>query len=134
LSFFGSSFEDFYSGDFMTPFGIALNTLRRSKNIDQKALAQMIGMHHCHLSSIENGRKSPPKSETLSRLCYSLRLSDAETEYLLDAAKASRKTIKIPDGISLDEYKFVADLIPRLGSLTNEELEAMNNILKPENH
>ncbi|WP_423837712.1 helix-turn-helix domain-containing protein [Thalassolituus oleivorans] len=114
----------------MTPFGIALNSLRRSKKIDQKALAQMIGVHHCHLSSIENGRKSPPKLETLDRLCHSLQLSDDEAEFLLDAARSSRKTIRIPNDMSLAEYRFVSDLTHRLGSLTNEELDAMQNILK----
>lgn len=118
----------------MSPFGIALNALRRSKNIDQKSLAQMVGMHHCHLSSIENGRTSPPKPKTLDRLCHLLQLTDSETEQLLAAAQLSRRTIKLPNGISLDEYKFVAVLAQRLGSLTSEELEAMNNILKPSNY
>ena len=107
-----------------------LNELRRSRRIDQKSLADMIGLSHCYLSSIENGRKNPPKVSKIIKICESLSLSDSESNRLLESAEISRRVIRLPDDLSIEEYQFVGNLRARLGSLSSEELEAMGNILK----
>ncbi|WP_227096646.1 helix-turn-helix domain-containing protein [Aeromonas veronii] len=58
----------------MTPFGIYLENLRRSRRIQQKQLADLMGINPCYVSTLERGRKGPPSAEVLNRLIKNLNL------------------------------------------------------------
>ena len=55
-------------------FGKRISNCRRSSDISQKQLAQMIHVSNNHLSNIENG-KSAPSFLTFLSICNALRVS-----------------------------------------------------------
>ena len=63
-----------YMSDFKEKFGINLKALRKSRNITQEKLAELIDMHHRQVSKIETGDNFP-SSKTLEKLCYALKIS-----------------------------------------------------------
>ncbi|MFB9886173.1 helix-turn-helix domain-containing protein [Balneatrix alpica] len=46
----------------MTPFGTYLEHLRRSRRMQQKQLADLMGINPCYVSTLERGRKGPPST------------------------------------------------------------------------
>lgn len=114
----------------MTPFGNALSTYRRSRNLQQRELAERIGVQPCYVSVMENGKKGPPSSTILLKIINSLHLSSDETQILKSTVEASERVIRLPDGVSLEEYRFLWELRKRLGSLSGEELAIMTNALR----
>lgn len=60
--------------DFKKKFGANLKALRKSKNITQEKLAELIDVHYRQMSKIETGDNFP-SSKTLEKLCYALKVS-----------------------------------------------------------
>ncbi len=50
----------------MTPFGLFLESLRRSRQLQQVQLAHRLGVNPCYVSSIESGKKGPPSKQLSS--------------------------------------------------------------------
>lgn len=44
----------------MTPLGLALESFRRSRGLQQNSLALSAGIRPCYLSAMEKGKKGPP--------------------------------------------------------------------------
>ena len=63
--------------NFKEAFGKNLKQIRKSKNITQEALAEMIGIHPRQVSKIETGEHFP-NSTTLENICISLSISPRE--------------------------------------------------------
>ncbi|RQM53462.1 XRE family transcriptional regulator [Aeromonas caviae] len=85
----------------MTPFGIYLENLRRSRRIQQKQLADLMGINPCYVSTLERGRKGPPSAEVLNRLIKNLNLSRDEQEGLWRSVELSEMCsgLIIPDTV-----------------------------------
>jgi len=114
----------------MTPFGHYLEKLRRSRNLQQTQLAAELGVHSCYVSAMEKGRKGPAAEPVLKKLVDVLNLDEEEQRLLWRYVKQSKPTFKIPKDAGLAEYAFVNELWGHLGSLTDDQLDAMKLILK----
>ncbi|BCO11650.1 helix-turn-helix transcriptional regulator [Aeromonas veronii] len=114
---------------FMTPFGLYLENLRRSRRIQQKQLADLMGINPCYVSTLERGRKGPPSAEVLNRLIKNLNLSRDEQEGLWRAAELSEMTFRLPEGMSQDEFEMVHDLRNHLGTLNEDQVLIIRKVL-----
>lgn len=114
---------------FMTPFGIYLENLRRSRRIQQKQLADLMGINPCYVSTLERGRKGPPSAEVLNRLIKNLNLSRDEQEGLWRSVELSEMTFRLPEGMSQDEFEMVHDLRNHLGTLNEDQVLIIRKVL-----
>lgn len=114
----------------MTPFGNTLSKLRRSRKLQQRQLAESIGVQPCYISAIEGGKKGPPSKPVLQKLFDSLKLTSEEVQILQSTIEPSEKNFRLPDSASLEERAFLWELRQRIGSLSSEELIIMTNTLR----
>lgn len=94
--------------------------------MQQKQLADLMGINPCYVSTLERGRKGPP---VLKRLIKNLNLSRDEQELLWHAVELSEMTFRLPDGMSQDEFEFVHDLKSHLGTLSGGQVLIMRKVL-----
>lgn len=63
--------------DFKKKFGINLKVIRKSRNITQEKLAELIDLHYRQMSKIETGENFP-SSKTIEKICYALKVSPSK--------------------------------------------------------
>lgn len=114
----------------MTPFGYFLEKVRRVRGLQQTELAILLGINASYISAMERGKKGPPSPGIQQKIKSSLSLSIIESQELDLAVEQSDRVIKLPENTSLAEYSFVSALNRRIGSLSQEELDAMECILR----
>ena len=114
----------------MTPFGQYLEQLRRSRSMQQTQLAAKVGINSSYLSNMEKGRKGPASEPILKKLITVLDLDEEEQKLLRTYVEHSKPSFKIPKEAGLSEYAFINELWKQLGSLTDDQIEAMRLILK----
>ncbi len=114
----------------MTPFAMYLEKIRRNRNLQQKQLADMLGINPSYLSSLESGRKAPPSPSVITEICKSLALSADEQAELRHAVEISELNIQLPAYMSADEFEFVYALRRKLGSLTPNQVLIMHKTLE----
>lgn len=113
----------------MTPFGSYLEHLRRNRRMQQKQLADLMGINPCYVSTLERGRKGPPSPAVLKRLIKNLNLSSDEQDELWHSVKLSEMTFRLPDGMSQDEFEMVHDLKSHLGTLSGDQVLIIRKVL-----
>jgi len=113
----------------MTPFGTYLEHLRRSRRMQQKQLADLMGINPCYVSTLERGRKGPPSTAVLKRLINNLNLSREEQERLWHSVELSEMTFRLPEGMSQDEFEMVHDLKRHLGTLSGDQVLIIRKVL-----
>ncbi|AMK76909.1 MULTISPECIES: helix-turn-helix domain-containing protein [Methylomonas] len=113
----------------MTPFGVFLEKIRRSRQLRQKQLAVDLGINASYISALETGRKEPPSRQILERLITALDLSDDEQAALWESAEQSQRSIQLPDGMRLSEFRLVNELRKHLGNLDEGRITIMLNLL-----
>jgi len=113
----------------MTPFSLFLENARRSRGLQQKQLAHDIGINPCYISALEKGRKDPPSKKVLEKLIVVLELDDEEQTALWESVAQSESTFRLPDNMSLGEYKVVYELRKKLGSLSDGEVKILLSAL-----
>lgn len=114
----------------MTPFGEYLEQLRRSRYLQQKQLADIMGINPCYVSSLEKGRKGPPSKSVLEQLIEKLDLSQEEEDDLWKSVELSDLNLKLPINMSKQEFEFLHDLRRSLGRLSQNQLVIMQTALK----
>lgn len=114
----------------MTPFGNVLSQLRRSRKLQQRELAEQVGIQPCYISAMEGGKKGPPSKAVLQKLIETLELSPEEAQSLESSVGPSERVFRVPDNVCLEEYEFLWELRQRLGSLSGEELALMSHVLR----
>lgn len=114
----------------MTPFAMYLEKIRRNRNLQQKQLADMLGINPSYLSNLESGRKAPPSPSVISEISKSLALSEDEQAELHHAAEISELNFQLPSYMSADEFEFVYALRRKLGSLTPNQVLIMHKTLE----
>ncbi|MBV1790358.1 helix-turn-helix domain-containing protein [Marinobacterium sp. D7] len=97
--------------------------------MQQKQLADLMGINPCYVSTLERGRKGPPSKAVLKRLIKNLNLSRDEQEQLWHSVELSEMTFRLPDGMSQDEFEFVHDLKSHLGTLSGDQVLIMRKVL-----
>ncbi len=114
----------------MTPFGQFLESLRRSRHLQQKQLAAMLNVNSCYVSAMERGKKGPPSKSILDKLINVFELDDEEQLLLWDSVDQSQATIRLPKDATVEEYALMRDLRLHLGSLSTEQIDIIRKILK----
>ena len=114
----------------MTPFGLFLESVRRSRQLQQAQLADRIGVTPCYVSAIESGKKGPPSKDVIGKLVEKLELTQGEQNELLLCVEQSKKTLRLPENATTDEYLLVADLRHHLGALSIEQINIIRNALR----
>jgi transcriptional regulator with XRE-family HTH domain len=101
--------------NFKKKFGINLKALRKSKNITQEKLAELIDMHHRQISKIETGDNFP-SAKTIENICYALKISPSllfDFDFVYDGEIVLTGTDDIPfyravkqgNVVLLEDYK-----------------------------
>jgi len=116
-------------GSIVTPFGLFLEKIRRSRQLQQKQLAADLGVQACYISSLEKGRKAPPSKQVLNKLIIALDLDKDEQASLWDSVEQSQKSFQLPDGMMLVEYRMINELRKQLGRLTELQVAIILNVL-----
>lgn len=113
----------------MTPFALALKTLRFRKGLRQQVVAERAGCDRGHLSALENDIKPAPTSEFLERLVLALDLSDEEANELRTARVKSRRSYTLPSGLPEEAYELAYRLFMRLDALSASHVRALIEVL-----
>lgn len=114
----------------MTPFGLFLESIRRSRQLQQVQLADRLGVNSCYVSAMEKGKKGPPSKEVLTKLISQLKLDGSEQEALWEYVDQSQKTVRVPDNATAEEYALMRDIRVHLGALSSEQITIIRNTLK----
>lgn len=114
----------------MTPFGSYLESIRRSRRLKQKQLADMLKVNACYISAMENGKKGPPGKEVIQRLIQALALNAREQEKLFDYIELSQRNFRLPDDLALEEYVLARNFRQRLGTLDTHQIAAIEAVLR----
>lgn len=107
-----------------------MESLRRSRQLQQVQLADIMGINSCYVSAIENGKKGPPSKGVLDRLVSELALDDREQGLLWEYVDQSKRTRRLPDNATADEYALMRDIERHLGALSKEQIEIIRNTLR----
>lgn len=113
----------------MTPFGLYLESLRRSRQLQQVQMADLLGVNSCYISSIESGKKGPPSNQIIEKLISKLELDKDEQEILWDKVDESQRTVRLPDNATIEEYALMRDIRRHLGALSSQKIGIIRNIL-----
>ena len=114
----------------MTPFGCYLETLRRSRRLQQKQLAAMLDVDPTYISLMERGRKGPPSTTLIEKLIQCLSMTGFEQSQLREYVAQSQRSLTLPNNMALPEYALLRRLWLRLGSLSPCQIEIINSALK----
>jgi len=108
-------------------FGGCLLSLRRSRNLSQKALSILAGMDQSYLAGLEAGRRAPPKEKQICRLISALDTSENE-EQELRAAHAIAKMLDATDGLQSGKGKVLALLTGHLQNLSLDQIGMIESL------
>lgn len=114
----------------MSPFACYLKTLRKGRGLRQKQLAELLGYEPSYLSSLERNEKGPPRQDFIRRLIHGLNLNEAEQAELAQATRVSRRQISLPATASVDEYRLLHELEPKLGQLHPVQIQLIEFVLR----
>jgi|FLOH01.1.fsa_nt_gi transcriptional regulator with XRE-family HTH domain len=114
----------------MTPFGAKLRMLRAEINIEQKELAQALGVSPAYLSGLEHGKKGAPPRRLVLRVIEYFNLIWDAAEELENLAKISQPKVII-DTASMHPKAtiLVNKLGEKLGRMDEAELDLWLNRL-----
>ena len=116
-------------------FGMFLKKHMTSKQITLRELARRTSIDPGNLSRIERGIAYPPqKEETLIKIALGLKLTDMETQELID--KAFIENGKLPKNLKhVKEIEAIPLLLRSIENkkLTEEQIENLIEIIKDEN-
>lgn len=118
----------------MTPFGEFLEQIRRQRHLQQKQMADVMGINPCYVSALEKGRKGPPSEKIINQLIRNLGLSEVEQAALKRSVKISELTYRLPANLSKEEFEFMYELRMHLGALSHDQLVIMKKTLKLGEH
>ncbi len=120
--------------NFKEAFGKNLKQIRKSKNITQETLAEMIGIHPRQISKIETGEHFP-NSTTLENICISLAVSPKELfnfdlqEIVENTGSGDKYTYKaVIEGniIYLDNENFRKQKVKKINSSNDIDVNMIN--------
>lgn len=90
-------------------FGAFLRDKRIQKELSLRELSQKINLSHSYLSSVENGRKSPPSNKVLLEIAKALMLDTESRELLFDIAAKEKELQNSDYNLPADISKYLFD-------------------------
>lgn len=114
----------------MTPFGEAMQALRREKGVTQKQMAAALGVSAAYLSALEHGHKGTPSFDFLQRVAGYFHIIWDEAEALFALAALSDPRVVVDTiGLSSAHTVFANRLAREIRSLTATRLTELTEIL-----
>lgn len=90
-------------------FGAFLRDKRIQKELSLRELSQKINLSHSYLSSVENGKKSPPSNKVLLEIAKALMLDTESKELLFDIAAKEKELQNSDYNLPADISKYLFD-------------------------
>lgn len=124
--------------NFKEAFGKNLKQIRKSKNITQEALAEMVGIHPRQVSKIETGEHFP-NSTTLENICIFLSVSPRDlfnfdlkevTEETGTGDKYTYKAVVEGNIVYLDNKNFRKQKVEKINSSNDIDTKMINTAKK----
>jgi transcriptional regulator with XRE-family HTH domain len=106
-------------------FGEVLRTIRRSKEISQRELANKVSVDFSYISKLENDRIAPPAADTIVKICEAL---EVQPEFLLSLTGKLPSEIKELIGSNPKALEFLRKA--HAMNLAEEEWDELNEKLK----
>lgn len=112
----------------MSPFSVALRTLRAQLALGQGEFARRVGYRQTYISALECGTKLPKDEDLVRRIVVSLNLTNDDENTLWRAYTISQREIVPPRGSPPAAYRIYAqikEILPTLSYAQMHELSAM---------
>ncbi|TKT82796.1 helix-turn-helix transcriptional regulator [Aquamicrobium sp. LC103] len=107
----------------MTPFGEKMRLLRRQKGVNQKQMAEAIGVSPAYLSALEHGRRGAPSWPLLQKIVGYFNVIWDEAEELQQLAQASHPRVVVDTTRLSAPATHLANLVAgEIGKLSAEEI------------
>jgi transcriptional regulator with XRE-family HTH domain len=114
----------------MSPFAYHLRKIRSERQLQQKALAELIGCEQIYLCALETDAKVPPQGKKLLQLIKKLKLSPVEETELLFAAEKSKRLIRLPQKGSIELFEICHELEEQLPNISDIQLKMIGLALQ----
>lgn len=114
----------------MTPFAIALRTLRAKFELAQGEFAARLGYRQAYVSALECGSKLPKEAELIQRIVHVLELDPADEASLREAFEISRHFSLPPRGAPAAAYRLCAQFSEVLPTLSAADAKALSAMLE----
>lgn len=114
----------------MSPLGSLLRFFRNERNITPAELGGPLKLDRKVISALETGRLGPPAEAVLLKIRDVLHLTPKEYQALLDAARHSARTVRIPREASPGKFRLVHELMRSLGDLNPSQVEEIRKVIQ----
>jgi len=111
--------------DMAQTFGQTLRALRRAKDVNQRTLADTVGVDFSYISKVENDRLPPPAADTIVKICEAL---DVPSDELLALTGKMPTEVKAMVGSSSAALQFMRHA--HAMQLSEEEWDKLTQRLK----
>lgn len=112
----------------MSPFSVALRTLRAQLELNQREFAERLGCRQAHLSALECGTKLPKDEGLVHKIVQLFNLDAEQQRSLRRAFGVSRRVDLPPRGAPAAAYDLclrLSELLPTLSSSDVREISAL---------
>lgn len=113
----------------MSPFSIALRTLRARFELAQGEFAARLGYRQAYVSALECGSKLPKEAELVHRIVEVLNLDPVDEASLREAYEMSRNFNLPPRGAPAAAYRLCAQFSEVLPTLSTADAKALSAML-----
>lgn len=113
----------------MTPFSIALRTLRNRFQLDQGEFATRLGYRQAYISALECGTKLPKDESLVQKIISLLDLGAADEVALWQAYNVSRRFDLPPKGAPATAFKLCAQLSEMLLTMSPEDIHNLSQLM-----
>jgi transcriptional regulator with XRE-family HTH domain len=108
----------------MTPFGRKMRTLRATKHVTQKDMAQTLGVSAAYLSALEHGNRGRPGPGLIMQICEYFGLIWDQADELKRLAKVSHPRVTVDtSGLSPTATELANELAGSIGDLNEQTLQ-----------
>ncbi|MCO5413299.1 helix-turn-helix domain-containing protein [Ralstonia mojiangensis] len=114
----------------MSPFSIALRTLRAKFELAQGEFAARLGYRQAYVSALECGSKLPKEAELVHKIVHVLDLDPVDEAHLREAFEMSRNFNLPPRGAPAAAYRLCAQFSEILPTLSPTDAKALSAMLE----
>ncbi|MDQ7978042.1 helix-turn-helix transcriptional regulator [Paraburkholderia sp. SARCC-3016] len=113
----------------MSPFSVALRTLRARLALGQGEFAERVGYRQTYISALECGTKLPKDKNLVRKIVATLDLTSEDEAALWRAFNTSRRESLPPPGALPDAYDICAQLSELLPTLSRAQMRELSTII-----
>ena len=115
----------------MTPFGQKIRDLRAEKGLNQKQMAQDLGVSPAYLSALEHGHRGAPTWAMVQRVISYFSLIWDDAEEIEQLARLSHPRITLDtSGLPSETVTMVNRLSQKIRSLSLEDVKAISDLIE----